>query len=189
MTELDALVTAWFHGHRQPLLTKFMWLITTWHSLAGVSVMAVGLAALLYRRRLMGWLCLLAISVPGVAALNAALKQVFHRLRPHFDDPLVLINSYSFPSGHTSAATVFYGFLVMFWLSSRCDFSLSRRLGIVAAAVLMVLLVAVSRVYLGAHYLSDVLFAMVEGLLWLGFGIALLRSRLSSPNEGPHAQR
>ncbi len=69
--------------------------------------LVVGL--LLYRRSQYEWLRLLISSVPGGMLLNVALKQVFHRARPQFDDPLVTLGSYSFPSGHTTAATLLYG--------------------------------------------------------------------------------
>ena len=82
--------------------------------------------------------------------------------------------SYSFPSGHTAATTLFYGFLVLLLLR-RPGQSALRRGAIVVGAVVMVLLVATSRVYLGAHYLSDVLAAMLEGVLWLALCVALLK--------------
>ena len=170
----DVSVSAWFHAHAHPGLTEFMLLISHWHSILGVSVMAAAVGVLLYRRQQHDWLRLLILSVPGGMLLNAALKQVFQRSRPHFDHPLVTLDSYSFPSGHTAAATLFYGFLMLLLLQ-RPGQSAAQRSAIVAGAVLMVLLVATSRVYLGAHYLSDVLAAMLEGMLWLTLSVALVR--------------
>lgn len=170
----DVSVSAWFHAQAQPGLTGFMLLITHWHSVLGVSVMAAAMGVLLYWRQQPDWLRLLILSVAGGMLLNAALKHVFHRSRPHFDHPLVTLDSYSFPSGHTAAATLFYGFLMLLLLR-RPGQSAARRSAIVAGAVSMVLLVATSRVYLGAHYLSDVLAAMLEGVLWLTLSVALVR--------------
>jgi undecaprenyl-diphosphatase len=78
---------------------------------------------------------------------------------------LLTLTTYSFPSGHTAAATVFYGLIACFLLSRVRAWP--ARAGIVAACCLMVALVALSRMYLGVHYLSDVLAAAAEGAAWL----------------------
>ncbi|WP_395406963.1 phosphatase PAP2 family protein [Pseudoduganella sp. UC29_106] len=78
-----------------------------------------------------------------------------------FDEPLLTLATYSFPSGHTVAATLFYGLLACYLVMR------GRRWLPVAGATLMVLLVACSRMYLGVHYLSDVLAAVAEGVAWL----------------------
>lgn len=171
----DVVVSNWVHAHTHPVITHLMWLITQCHSLLGVSVMSLVSAALLYRRRDIAKLSLLLACVPGIMLLNVVLKQVFQRARPTFDDPLLTLASYAFPSGHTAAATVFYGFIVVLLLDRWRDRGKGWRIGVVAVAALMVCLVAASRVYLGVHYLSDVLAAVVEGLLWLAFCVALLR--------------
>jgi len=103
--------------------------------------------------------------VPGGMLLNVALKHAFRRIRPSFDDPLLSLVTYSFPSGHTAAATVFYGLLACYLV--RRTQAWRVRVLIVAGAVAMVMLVALSRMYLGVHYLSDVLAAAAEGAAWL----------------------
>jgi len=70
-----------------------------------------------------------------------------------------------FPSGHTMMATIIYGFLAI-WLILRIG-SWPWRFLIAAVAILLVFLVALSRMYLGAHYLSDVLAAMAAGTAWV----------------------
>jgi undecaprenyl-diphosphatase len=78
---------------------------------------------------------------------------------------LLTLSTYSFPSGHTAAATVFYGLLACYLL--RRVQAWPARAAIAAACCLMVALVALSRMYLGVHYLSDVLAASAEGAAWL----------------------
>jgi undecaprenyl-diphosphatase len=78
---------------------------------------------------------------------------------------LLTLTTYSFPSGHTAAATVFYG-LVACYLVRRVPGG-PKRAAVIAACCLMVMLVALSRMYLGVHYLSDVLAASAEGVAWL----------------------
>lgn len=178
LTRLDALVSAWFFAHHVPWVTEFMFFVTHWHSIAGTLVMTALLALWLWRRRARYWLIALLLSVPGGMLLNVLLKWLFQRERPQFDEPLLTLASYSFPSGHTSGAMLFYGFLVAYFVRT----THSRRLWLLAVvgAGLMVLLVATSRVYLGAHHLSDVLAAIAEGCLWLSIcitSVSTLRRR------------
>lgn len=165
ITVLDAQLAHWFHARATPGFTRAMLLVTHVNGLAGTSVMALALALWFYRRAYRDWLFLTLVAVPGGLLLNVVLKHVFQRARPRFDDPLVTLETYSFPSGHTAASTVFYGLLAC-WLVRRLDPGPVRALA-VAACVGMVALVALSRMYLGAHYLSDVLAAAAEGCAWL----------------------
>lgn len=178
----DLVISNWVHAHAHPALTNVMWLITWWHSLLGVSLMSSALALLLYHCRDVRGLRLLLLGVPGIMLLNALLKQIFQRARPEFDDPLTTLASYSFPSGHTAVSTVFYGVVALLLLERWKGRSAVRRIAVVVVAVSMVFLVGASRVYLGAHYLSDVLGAMLEGCLWLALCAAMQRA-LQSRSE------
>lgn len=104
-------------------------------------------------------------SVAGGLALNSLLKWSFARARPDLWPPLVTERTYSFPSGHTAMATVFYGGVVavVFHLTPRARPRLACFLG--AAAIITA--VAVSRVYLGAHWLTDVVGGLLVGLFWI----------------------
>lgn len=169
LTITDVRFSNWLHTHGSAPLTKLMWIITSLHASAVVCVAAVFVGFVLWRRRERYWVAALWLSVFGGLLLNKTLKLVFHRARPHFDDPLLILKSYSFPSGHTMIATVFYGALVAFVFAK----SKSWPLRILAAVLAMTLIasVAFSRVYLGAHYLSDVLGAMAEGLAWIALSL------------------
>ena len=129
--------------------------------------MTLAASAYLWIKRIRVWVLTLMLAVFGGILLNFLLKHVFARQRPHFDDPLLTPTTYSFPSGHTLMATVFYGTL--------CALIMSRivswrwRVVTILAAGVMILLVGFSRIYLGAHYLSDVLAAIAEGLAWIAF--------------------
>lgn len=171
---IDVPVSAWFQANTHPVITQFMLMITHWHSTPGTMLMTAVLALWLARRGMVGWLVSLALSVPGGMLLNVGVKHLVQRERPHFDDPLVTLTTYSFPSGHTAGATLLYGFLAVLLLAHAR--AAPWRVAIVPVAVLMVLLVGMSRIYLGAHYLTDVLAALVEGLLWLALILGGLRS-------------
>lgn len=181
ITVLDLQVANWFHAHAFEPLTTLMYGVSLMHSVAGMVVLLGLLAGYLWRARARYWLLALGFAVPGGMMLNVALKYFFQRARPVFETPLVTLSTYSFPSGHTTAATCFYGLLVSYLVIARPAWSV--RLGTVAVCLTMVLLVAFSRVYLGAHYLSDVLAAMVESVAWLAVCITAI-STLRRRREG-----
>jgi undecaprenyl-diphosphatase len=162
---LDATVAAWLHAHGSPRLTEFMLLLTNLNSTAGIGAFSVLFALLLARLRERYWILTLALAVGGGMALNVLLKETYERARPHFDDPWVTLNTFSFPSGHTAGATLFYGVLAAFLVSRTNEWHV--RIACVIAAVLMVVMVAFSRMYLGAHYLSDVAAAACSSTVWL----------------------
>lgn len=165
ITRLDGAIASWFHAHATHGMTLFMLAITWLHSAWGILAMVAVFEGWLYRERLHEWMLALLVTVPGGMLLNVAFKHLFRRARPHFDHPLLTLPTYSFPSGHTASAAVMYGFLV-FFIASRLR-APGRTALLAAAAVLAVALVALSRMYLGVHYLSDVLAAACEGGMWL----------------------
>ncbi len=111
--------------------------------------------------------------VLGVAALtghlfNQALKALIERPRPELGAERLAelgVDSFAFPSGHAQSFTIFYGFLALFiWQNARHPWL--RRLG-AACMLLMIVLVGISRIYLGVHWPSDVAGAYCIGVLWL----------------------
>jgi membrane-associated phospholipid phosphatase len=167
ITLVDARFSTWLHVRAFEPLTAFMLLITSLHSGLSVTVMTLAVSAYLWFRRLRIWTGTLMLAVFGGMALNFLLKNLFLRPRPHFNDNILTLTSYSFPSGHTMMATVFYGTLCALALSQVRRWQW-RTLAVFGAA-LLVSLVGLSRIYLGAHFLSDVLAAIAEGLAWLAF--------------------
>jgi undecaprenyl-diphosphatase len=115
---------------------------------------------------LLAWLGALA----GNALCNPALKRVFERVRPEADLSGLAAPGYSFPSGHSSGAMVAYGMLA--YLAWRL---LPPRwhLPVLWAVGALVLCIGASRVYLQAHFASDVLAGFASGGAWLAVCIAL----------------
>jgi undecaprenyl-diphosphatase len=177
---LDVRVADWLHAHASPALTAVLLAVTHLHSMAGIGLWSVTFAAVLAKLRERYWILTLAVTVAGAMLINGLLKLAYERLRPRFDDPLLVLDTYSFPSGHTAAAVAFYGVLAAFLVSR--FYGRRRRAACVAGAFLAVGLVAFSRLYLGAHYLSDVLAAVCSSTVWLvlclAAGHALVRGEL-----------
>lgn len=164
LVQIDQTVSQWLHAHTEPSFTLAMLLL----SLAGyqlVVVASLGLAAYLVWRHHRAELIMLVISVGGGTLLNLLLKDLVGRQRPIWTHPLLLLTDPSFPSGHAMASTLFYGLLA--YLIAR--HSSSWRSGVIACvtAIVLILLVGFSRMYLGVHYLSDVLGGYAAGMLWL----------------------
>jgi membrane-associated phospholipid phosphatase len=183
LTLVDLQVAQWFHAHATAPLTRAMLVLTHLHDPSSM-LAAVGLLALVLAwRRNWYWLIAVGLSVPLGMGLNVLMKYAFQRSRPSFDDPLLLLTTYSFPSGHVAGATLFYGVLAALLVTRVAQWR--WRLLIVLTALFMVLLVALTRVYLGVHYLSDVLAAFAEGVAWL----ALCLTGLHSYWQHAHSRR
>jgi len=176
LTVVDVQLSNWLHIHGSAGLTTVMRVLTFFGSTVVVCIAAIGFGGFLLRKRRFGWVVVLGAAVLGGALLNRLLKYFFHRPRPYFDDPILTLTSYSFPSGHTMMATVLYGAIAACLVAMTSDWR--KRLVIVGGAVVLILIVGFSRIYLGAHYLSDVLGAMAEGLAWLSLCLTLVSAVL-----------
>ncbi|MFE7417281.1 phosphatase PAP2 family protein [Rhodococcus sp. NPDC057529] len=108
-------------------------------------------------------------------AVMTALKNLFERQRPPLPDRLVEISSFSFPSGHAMMTAILASVLVAVVL--RDVLIRHVRIALVFLLVLYTLAVGLSRVYLGAHWMTDVLAGWAFGALWAAFWILLTRTR------------
>ncbi|XXT19606.1 phosphatase PAP2 family protein [Sorangium sp. So ce429] len=145
---------------------------------AALTVVAIVVAAVLLRRRhrvlAIGWL----IALAGGGLLNYALKALFARQRPTFADPLAVAHGWSFPSGHSMGTFITFGMLS--YLGLLFVRTLRARLLLVAFALSWTVTMGFSRMYLGVHYLSDVLAGFAAGSVWLAAcisGIEVARRR------------
>jgi membrane-associated phospholipid phosphatase len=172
LAELDLFISNWFHANTHPVATQLMLAVSLLHGPAGVLLASMVLGIALRQRR--WWLLALLLSVPGGMLANVAAKHIVQRERPQFDDPILTLTTYSFPSGHTAGAALFYGFLVALVYAHPA--ARRWRGAVVGLGAVMVLLVAVSRVYLGVHYVTDVAGAITLAALWLGLCLSGVRA-------------
>lgn len=177
VTAIDPAVTHWLAAHRAPWLTIAMAGVSEVHRTLAVDAMLAVAAAVLVARRRWREAIRLALTVQAAMGLNVLVKHAFARPRPVLDVPLVHLETFSFPSGHAVASTVFWGCLVLLAPPR-------ARRPAAGAAALVVAVVAFSRVALGAHYLSDVLAGISEGLLWVA-AWGLLGPRGAARPDGP----
>lgn len=181
----DVQVAQWFNTHAFEPLTTVMLGFTHVHGIVGMSIASSLLALWFWHRKAPYWLLSVLIAAPGGMLINVLLKNVYARPRPMFDEPLLTLATYSFPSGHTAASTLFYGLIACYVVTTSPGWR--RRVAAMVFATVMVALVAFSRVYLGAHYVSDVVGAMIYSAGWLAVCIAavstLRRRRLAHRDQ------
>ncbi len=106
--------------------------------------------------------------------LNKILKLIIARPRP----PrlrLVIENGYSFPSGHSMVSFAFYGFLI--YLINKNIKNKKIKYPLIVLLSLLILLIGISRIYLGVHYVTDVLGGYIIGLIYLIVFIKVLKKK------------
>lgn len=103
-------------------------------------------------------------AVGGGGLLTVLLKQLFSRERPSINEAIDAVG-FSFPSGHSVGALIFYGFIMFLIIRGPqkewIKWAVSISLGV------LIVLIGISRVYLGAHYPSDVAAGYIAGTIWL----------------------
>ncbi|MEI2386379.1 phosphatase PAP2 family protein [Breoghania sp. JC706] len=132
-----------------------------------------------------------ALSVAGGAALSTGLKMLFERPRPDLVKHLDIIHTASFPSGHATISTLTY--LTLAALIARVVTRRRVRVYLIACALILAVMIGLSRIYLGVHWPSDVAAGWALGTAWaaLSFivlaGIDILRRR-RKPLPGDDAE-
>ena len=109
-----------------------------------------------------------------VFILSRILKLIIARPRPQVLK-LVLENGYSFPSGHSMISAAFYGLIIYFIWKNVKNTKLKYISCILLA--LLILLIGVSRIYLGVHYATDVIGGFIIGFIYLVVFIKYLYNR------------
>lgn len=163
LADWDLHFAVWLHDHTTSGLVTAFKLVTLAGNAVVLSALVLAAGAVLWRRGAANDATFLAAVFFGAEVVNAALKLAFHRPRPEL--AFLHLDTYSFPSGHSTVATATFGALA-FLLWPRLG-TARRRVVLVATTVCLVGLVAFSRLYLGVHYLSDVLAGLALGAAWL----------------------
>lgn len=170
----DDAVLRWIGEHRplklEPVMLEITFLGTGTVVLAVVAVSAM----FLWLTRHQYSAALLLISTVGAILLNNLLKVGFDRPRPRVFEWGSQALSSSFPSGHAMSAAVVYGTVA--YLAARLQKRHLHRVLTLVAAFLLIVLIAITRLYLGVHYPSDVLAGIIIGLAWASFCMATLEA-------------
>ncbi|MCX5045717.1 phosphatase PAP2 family protein [Aldersonia sp. NBC_00410] len=154
LTSADMGVTNWFVAHRSPTLTSAARAVTDLGSPVVIAAIAIAAAVIIgYRHRSVLPAVTIVATVALAGAASSLTKIVVARARPPAELHLVTETDFSFPSGHVTGTVALLGVVLVVAPITH------RWVGVVAAtaAIAMWLLVATSRLYLGVHWLTDVL--------------------------------
>jgi membrane-associated phospholipid phosphatase len=173
---LDTRFAAWLHEHATDGWTTFFENVTRLGNIPVLAAVTLVTSIVLWRKRLTSELELLLLAAVGAEILTVGLKLGFERERPFFPDPLATESTYSFPSGHASVSLAVYG--TIGYIAARHASTRLKQLAALVAAAALILLIGFSRLYLGVHYLSDVIAGFSLGLAWVAFCVVLLHLRL-----------
>jgi membrane-associated phospholipid phosphatase len=165
LTMIDVYVNQWFFSRTSPFLTNFMVFITDLASFSIMIIFYLLLVLILAWRKFWYDLVFLSLTIPGGMLLTHIMKVAFQRPRPLLHQFFVSSLDYSFPSGHVMNATLLYGIMSIFAIQMIKEWRWQVFIGLFT--ILLVILVALSRIYLGYHYLSDTLAAGAIGSAWL----------------------
>ena len=185
MRQFDRALLSWLEGMRTDVLTDLMLAISwlgSWPTVLLVSVVAALLVDRWSRTRLRTTVTMLFALVTQLVIVQG-LKTAFGRSRPSNVEALTTTSDASFPSGHASAAAAV---MVVLWLAV----STARPQWRVPAGIIAFLgiaLMCVSRMYLGVHYLSDVIVGSLVGAAVAAAATALVRSAYPAKPNGSGA--
>lgn len=170
LASIDGSLLEWMHRHATPVGMAVCVAISHLGSPLAMTLLAFAgafaLAALDEWIVLSGWVA----AFSGAAFLDRWLKLAIHRPRPAYAAALLHHPTWSFPSGHAMGSLVGYGMLA-YVLVLRVGGPRRTKTLIVLGAALLIAAIGVSRLYLGVHYLSDVLGGYAAGMLWLSLCI------------------
>ena len=166
----DHEFAAALHANSSPAWRQAFSVVTQFGSVLVMAVATTIVAALLLIRRhyvmAAGWI----IAQAGGGILVTTLKHTFERERPALPDVHLLASGWSFPSGHAAGTFVFFGMGA--YLLSRLSRSWTAHAAVIAAAAAWCLIMGFSRLYLGVHFVSDVVAGLITATAWVAICIS-----------------
>ncbi len=162
INKLDSLLIA-----RSDFATTFFKFITRfgdWYVIVGIILLS-----LIFFRK---YFKVIVTNAVFITLVNQALKFLIQRPRPN-DFQIISVSGYSFPSGHAMISAAFYGFI--FYLIYKSNLSNKYKVLLGMFILNLVVLICISRVYLGVHYLTDVIAGSSLAMLYLTVYTYLLK--------------
>ena len=160
---------------RSPNLNKVMLLVATLSNTPVTVIFIIVLLILIKDKKI-------ALTIPAdlllITIINQILKLIIQRPRP-IGYRLIEIGEYSFPSGHAMTSMALYGFLI--YLSYKLIKNKNLKIFFITACILIIIIIGISRIYLGVHYCSDVLAGWSISIIYLIIYINILKNHKIIP--------
>ena len=158
---------------RNPTMTTIMKTITKLSDTSYIIIIAIILTLLfLFKFKQKEVAKLIPSNLIFITLLNQTLKIIFQRERP-FGYHLIEMSGYSFPSGHAMVSMAFYGLLI--YIIYHLVKNKTLRNILIIMNVLIIFFIGISRVYLGVHYISDIIAGYSISIIYLLLFTKLLR--------------
>ncbi len=154
---------------RTPFLAQVFYIITNFAAPTTIVILGVVAVLYLYFKKELAYIYALTLTGLGTEASVYVIKILINRPRPLADIAYYIEKDPSFPSGHSAIAMAFFGFCT-YYLLHHIQGQGKKTLTLVLGT-LLILLIGFSRLYLGVHFMSDVLGGFLIGGLWLVAGI------------------
>lgn len=167
----DEPILFFIHSYTSPLFTSFFAIITHLGDSIVVLVIAALLSLFLMFKKMYRKIFLIAFSIGGIVLGNAILKMIFQRNRPNLWQHIVEETNFSFPSGHAMLSAALTIILVILFWNSKFRWLAA---GFSIAAMI---LVGLSRLYLGVHFPSDIIAGWSLSIAWISFAMCILLSK------------
>lgn len=162
---IDGTAHQWAAAHRSPVATAFFTAATTIGSPVGWGIIIAIVAIILAVRREFGWAVYLVFASTAGGLLNWQLKGYFARARPDLVVAVRQAHGYSFPSGHAMGSMIICSALA--YVALRHFKTWRAKAAALAGAATFILAVSFSRIYLGVHWISDIVAGLSAGFLWI----------------------
>lgn len=153
---------------RNDKMTMFMMIITSFSS--AITLLGIIILFFLLSKNKKESLYL-SIDIVLIFIINTIIKNIIQRPRPSGFN-LVTEKSYSFPSGHAMVSTAFYGFII--YLIYKNVKNIKVKYSLIAIVFLLIVLIMISRIYLGVHYLSDTLAGFSFSIAYLMLFVTII---------------
>lgn len=156
---LDNKIYNFIISFKSDFNTYFFKIITFLCSIKFITLMCITSILLTLIKKDKSYLLIILVSIVS-SVVNLIIKNIIRRDRPDKSNWLITESNFSFPSGHSMMATIFYGFLA--YLLYKSNLNRNVKIIILIMMLFLILLIGISRIYLGVHYTSDV----IGGFLW-----------------------
>ncbi len=188
IVQADVRVANLLEIFRNPDFTKIFFWITFLGKWQIILIFTIATISIMWLWQKRTYIIPLLLSIIGSEIFTFIGKIAFHRARP--TTAIYPENTFSFPSGHSTIAVAFYGFLAYFLIKNSKQWK--YKVNIFFASTILILSIGFSRLYLGVHYLSDVWGGYLAGFIWFIIAISLseyLLFKKPTKNIPPHHKR